>query len=1267
MLAFGLLMAGLATMTASAAYPSGTGSTDNTGSQGASAPLVTTAVRSDTSPPLRSIAPIAPQMGSAGEFPLHPLDSVREQGANFVDRAVQKMLGPLAMPTPIANFEGMFNYWGGYPPDTSGDVGPNHYLQIVNVGFQIFSKTGTSLYGPANNNTIFAGFGGFCGTTNRGDPIGLYDSMADRFIVSWFAFTNGNGPTSQCVAVSASPDPTGPWHRYEFAVGTAFEDYPHMGVWPDAYYMTTNTFGGGGGGGNFAFERERILRGDPSARMVTFRVAGQGFLPADLDGPPPPAGSPNYIMRFTGNTTLQQYRFHVDWSNPANSTFTGPVNITVTPYDSGLGGIPQPGTSATLATLSDRLMYRLAYRNLGTHESLLATHTVDSGGDIGGIRWYEIRDPNGNPPTVFQQGTYAPGDGTDRWMPSISMDHQGNIAVGFSASSTSVYPSIRYAGRLVSDPLGEMSQGEATLIAGTGSQTGPVGRWGDYSQMNVDPTDDCTFWYTTEYIQVTGERSWRTRIGSFKFPGCTSAPLPPAPTSTPGGATATPVPPTPTACANTATYTGSITNTDQVQTSRLISVGLPPSTCATPRACPGDDTGDTSQHHYDSYTYQNSTGSPQCVTVSVVQGCSNNALTSIAYLGTYDPNNKCTNYIADGARGGPNNQYSFTLGAGQTAVVVVYEQNGGLGCETYTVSINPCASGPAQTSTPTATAPAVTATPTQCASQPGWVAGPPYNPAVYTQQGEVASDGNFYVAGGQDSTNVPLNNVNRYEPATNTWTARAPLPVAVGQAAVGAAGNKVYVAGGFTPAQAVTSTLQIYDITSNTWTFGASMPGAKEAAAGVVLNNKFYVIGGDDFNVSVATNYVYDITAGTWSTAAPLPEGRSNLNGTAAGGYVYTLGGVIGAGFNADDALLRYDPAANSWTAMAPAGVAGYGNYAGISPFGSGTLLGVMGGDTGFEPINRTRIYTIATNTWAEGPPMIAPRMAHAQDTLPDGRVIVASGYDGSATISGVELLSPGAPCATPTVAASATATSPAASPTATTGAVTATPTACTVTFTDVPPTNTFYPFVRCLACKGIVQGYQCGGAGEPCDPSNNPYFRPNNYVTRGQLAKIVSESAGFDDQIPPSQWTFTDVPYGSTFWLWVERLSNRQVMSGYQCGSPNEPCDSENRPYFRPGNGATRGQLTKIVSNAAGFSDTIPNTQYTFADVPPSNTFWLYVERLLLNRPGVMSGYPCGAPTEPCDSENRPYFRPNNPLTRGQTSKIVANTFFPGCNPPRP
>ncbi|HET9494973.1 MAG TPA: kelch repeat-containing protein, partial [Chloroflexia bacterium] len=589
--------------------------------------------------------------------------------------------------------------------------------------------------------------------------------------------------------------------------------------------------------------------------------------------------------------------------------------------------------------------------------------------------------------------------------------------------------------------------------------------------------------------------------------------------------------------------------------------------------------------------------------------------------------------------------------------------------------------------TPTGTPPTATATP--CGGNPTWTTGPAYNPGVYAVQGGVSpANGNFYVAGGQDATNIPVPNVNRFNPATNTFTALAPLPVAVGQGAVGVTGTKMYVAGGYIGSNAITSTLQIYDIASNTWSFGPSMPSAVEAAAGVIYNNKFYVMGGDDFNVVVNTNYIYDIATNTWSTGAALPAGRSNLNGTVVGNYIYTAGGVIGAGFSADDALLRYDPAASSWTTLAPFGVAGYGNYAGISPYQTGKLFVLVGGDTSFDPISRTRIYDIATNSWTEGPAQLEPRMAHAQGTLQDGRIIVVSGYTGSGTYTTSNLLIPGTACitVTPTTPpATATATTPPATATATTpagtatatspaatntpGAPTATPTACTLEFTDVPPTNTFYPFVRCLACQGIISGYPCGGDFEPCNANNDPYFRPNNPVTRGQIAKIVSLSAGFNEEVPPTQQSFEDVEYGSPFWEYIERLYTRGIVGGYQCGvDPNEPCvPPDNRPYFRPNNGATRGQLVKIDVESAGFGP-VPNQEYTFADVPYGHTFWDVTERLLANRPNAISGYPCGQlPNEPCDSENRPYFRPNNGVTRGQASKIVANTFFPNCEAARP
>jgi hypothetical protein len=222
------------------------------------------------------------------------------------------------------------------------------------------------------------------------------------------------------------------------------------------------------------------------------------------------------------------------------------------------------------------------------------------------------------------------------------------------------------------------------------------------------------------------------------------------------------------------------------------------------------------------------------------------------------------------------------------------------------------------------------------------------------------------------------------------------------------------------------------------------------------------------------------------------------------------------------------------------------------------------------------------------------------------------------------------------------------------------TPTACTLTFNDVPPGSTFYDYVRCLACAGIVGGYPCGGPGEPCPGA---YYRPNNNVTRGQTSKIVAAAAGFADPIPSTQQTVADVPPSGTFWLWIEQLAARGIIGGYPCGGPFEPCiPPDNRPYFRPNNNVTRGQLSKITSGAAGWTET--PTGQTFADVPPGQTFYLTVERMAVR--GIIQGYPCGGVGEPCVApDNRPYFRPNNPATRGQMSKIAARTFYPGCAPP--
>jgi len=408
----------------------------------------------------------------------------------------------------------------GAPPDTNGTVGATQYVQWVNTSFAIFNKSsGALIAGPTAGNTLWSGFGGGCQTNNDGDPVVLYDKAAQRWVFSQFSVTTT--PYLQCIAVSTTSDATGTYNRYSFQYGN-FDDYPKMGVWSDGYYETFNMFNGNTfvGADACAYNRTAMLAGS-AATQVCFQQGSSvgGLLPSDIDGTTaPPSGSPNYMVYF-GTNNLNLFKFHVDFNTPSNSTFTGPTVIPVaafSPLCSGGTCVPQPGTTQQLDSLADRLMYRLAYRNFGTHESLVVNHSVTAGSG-GGVRWYEIQNPSGTP-TVAQQSTFAP-DSNYRWMGSIAMDQSGDMAVGYSVASSSLNPTIRYTGRVPTDPSGTM-EAEVNVVTGTGSQTTGLSRWGDYSAMQVDPVDDCTFWYTQEYIKTNGTFNWNTRIANFKFPTC---------------------------------------------------------------------------------------------------------------------------------------------------------------------------------------------------------------------------------------------------------------------------------------------------------------------------------------------------------------------------------------------------------------------------------------------------------------------------------------------------------------------------------------------------------------------------------------------------------------------------------------------------------------------------------------------------------------------------------------------------------------------------
>jgi len=961
---------------------------------------VVESVAHDTSPPLRDIPFVEPVVGrtedseEANENP-----DPAGMGPSLRDTVVQNTFGPLVMPTPIVNFEGIDqsqSFCGCLPPDTNGDVGPNHYVQWNNTAYRIWDKLGNPLIPARPGNSLFTGLPGRCATTNSGDPIALYDPLADRWFLSQFI---SSSPYGMCIAVSATPDPTGAYHRYEFILSSSdFYDYEKYGVWPDGYYFTANVFTGAGGFYPAAgvYERDRMLQGQV-ARYIEINPGNYyaSLLPSDLDGTtPPPAGSPAYFASTSGSSTdFHLWRWYTDWANPSNTRMEEPIDIPVATLDPNMCNgsrncIPQPGTTVRLDSLNNRLMYRLAYRNMGTHEVLLSNQTVDENGqDHAGIRWYEVRDLRGNP-YIYQQGTYAP-DAHHRWMGSIAMDQSGNIAMGFTVSSSTVFPSVRYAGRLASDPLGQMAQGEEVLIAGTGSQTHGSGRWGDYSNISVDPTDDCTFWVTNEYYATTSSASWRTRIGSFRFPGCGQPQ--PSPTGTPPTPrpTNTVAPPSPTPCSNYSTTT--------------------------------------------------STGAFTPITGTSINNCDD-----------------CTTYI--------------TL----PFPVQIYEQ-------TFTNAY-------------------------------------------------ISSNGNIQF-GSSDS----------------------------------AFGNDC---------------LPVFIFRYADIPFWADL-----------------------YTGDTTTQGVFTQVTGNAPTRVFHVQWRANT--CCTNGAALNFESRFHEGSNRVDHV--YGPMANTGTIATTGIQRDRGTALQYSCFQGSITPGLV------VTFNAPAC-PVQTATPTTAPPTATNTVGV---TTPTTTVVVSTPTNTTVVNTPTNTVAP-------------------------------TATACTISFRDVPTGHTFHGDIRCLACRGIISGYADGT------------FRPDNLVTRGQLAKIVSNAANFTE--PAGAQIFQDVPPDHAFYEWINRLTRRGYMTGYNCGTvPGEPC-VQNRPYFRPFNNATRAQTAKIVSNAAMFID--PPSGQTFEDVPPTHPFYEWIQRLAIRN--VMGGYRCGGPGEPCVApENRAYFRPYNDVTRGQSAKIVANTFYQNCPTP--
>jgi hypothetical protein len=551
------------------------------------------AVAMDVSPALRTMA--ARQQpnpnASARVLGLRDQDvattratSADTDGALQVDAPTAVAIG-----SPTVSFEGLrnednFNLFGFRvnPPDPVGDVGPNHYVEMINLVLGVWDKSGNLLLGPVDTGALWADFPIEDCTDPSGDPVVVYDQFVDRWLLSQFT-TRGMNPDGtfnglpfyNCVAISQTGDPTGAYYRYAFITalpGTAstfFPDYPKYGVWTDSYVLTSRDFGSDGeyGISVYALEKNKMVNGQP-ARAVHFfldgndeailPLVGDGLLPADIDGKQKPffgAAIPIVGTQDDGGgyggtfDALNIFDLKAKWRSTPVATLTLAAQLPVAPFDSRFpcgvvpgsappssrDCLPQPGItdgSQYLDILSyrQRPTYRLAYRTFKGYESLVTNQSVEALPGVAGVRWYEIRRTGGIY-SVYQQGTYAPGDGVHRWMGSVAQDRKGNIAVGYSVvNGTDVYPGIRYTGRLAGDPLGQLTLGEGTIINGSGVQTSTNSRWGDYTSLNVDPVDDCTFWYVNEYYEHSGvplppppggdTRPWQTRIAAFKLPGC---------------------------------------------------------------------------------------------------------------------------------------------------------------------------------------------------------------------------------------------------------------------------------------------------------------------------------------------------------------------------------------------------------------------------------------------------------------------------------------------------------------------------------------------------------------------------------------------------------------------------------------------------------------------------------------------------------------------------------------------------------------------------
>ena len=453
-----------------------------------------------------------------------------EESSSLTGASIQSKQGSRSLGGPLLNFEGNNNVDGVAPGDPNGDLGLDYYIQTVNKVFSVYDRTGELIYGPVDNTSIWDGFPGPWNNVSWGaDPVFKFDHLAERWVLTAFSVNSDQDLFYEMVAVSVTDDPLGEYYTYAFQFDE-FNDYPKLAIWPDGYYITYKM--NGNKTTETVVDRAAMLAGEEEATMVMFEDGLGSYshnpLSSDLEGTTFIEGTPNYVILPVSDASTNPvsawmyiYEFKVNWDDPDASTFELIAELDVDPVSINFpDGVVQPENYNLIDALFIRYLYPCSYRQFDDHESMVACHTLWNEEGTHLMRWYEIRREEEGDWYVYQQSGYLP-DSVERWMGSINMNSNGDIAMGYSASGEETYPSVRYTGRLADDPLNEMTFAEMEPFKGmnvANNVAGSRNRWGDYSSMSVDPVDDSTFWFTTMYTEKNaGWGNWTTRIVSFSL------------------------------------------------------------------------------------------------------------------------------------------------------------------------------------------------------------------------------------------------------------------------------------------------------------------------------------------------------------------------------------------------------------------------------------------------------------------------------------------------------------------------------------------------------------------------------------------------------------------------------------------------------------------------------------------------------------------------------------------------------------------------------